>query len=459
MDLASYGYVEDEYFLSGSARVYSFGPARGDTTYIKVENAPYQDRILVRRPADPKAFSGTVLVEMMNNAFHMDVPEAGWGALYPYLLSRGDAWVGLTIRDVVLETLKNYDWERYASLSLANPIPRQQRGTIKNPYNFKVDPENENGLSYDIMSQVAALIRSDSPDNPFRGYDVRFVYATGASAGDMTTYAGFVHNYALLPNGRHVYDGLQIFMTGAPNTLNNEELNILAPHPLSIIDSAVPCFRILTLGDMLGKGGHPDWSALQRKEDQDDPVYRVYETAGAGLGIRRDIVVQQNRADSERSGARWKDRRVQLPFHAYPMQMILRACFDRLKRYCEFGILPPKADRLELTGTYPDMDFVLDEHGNAKGGIRSSFVDVPIARYNWDGTIDPFSKDELRKLYGNHNNYVIRVVEACQRQYREGFLLPEDALSVIQQAIDFDFDDDALADQATGRRGENTYGM
>jgi len=458
MDLSEYGYVEEEYLVSGEANVYSMGPRRGDTTYIKAENCPYTDRILVRKPENPKAFSGTVLVELMNYAFLMDNPQAGWGALHEYLLPRGDAWVGLTIRDSAITALKRFDEQRYSSLRIPNPVPTEERGTIGIAYNFKVDPDSENGLFYDITSQVGALIKSGGEDSPFKGYEVRYTYVTGASAGDLTTYAGFVHNYAKLPGGKPVYDGIQIFMTGAPANLNNEERNVLAPDPLCIIDSCVPTFRVLTLGDMLGKGGHPDWSYMQRREESNDPVYRIYETSGASLGIRTDRDTMMDRAGVEKIGGRWFEKRHNLPYHAFAMQYVLRATFDALKKYCEFGILPPKSRLLETTGNYPDVDFVLDEYGNVKGGVRSAFVDVPIASYEPNGKINPFSKEKLRELYGTHAEYVKRIAENCEKHIKEGFLLAEDAMTMIQYALEFNIDDDVFLDNMEGITGRSTYG-
>ncbi len=450
MDLSEYGYVEEEYFISGEANVYAYGPKRGDTTYIKAENCPYTNRILVRKPADPKNFSGIIVVEVMNNAFFMDNPQAGWGALHPYMLPRNIAWVGLTFRDHCFTTMKKYDPERYAPLYLPNPIPAEERGPLLGKaYGFKIDPDQENGLCFDILSQVAQLIRSGHEDSPFYGYDVRYLYATGATAGDMTTYAGFVHNYARQENGKTVYDGLQVYMTGAPSNLNNEEMNILGPDPMSVIDSVAPCFRVLTLGDMLGKGAHPDWSVLQRKDDEDDPVYRVYEISGAALGIRADNNFMMNKYDAERCGARFANMMPKRPYQHFPVQYMIRAAFVALRRYCEAGILPPKAERLQFTGSYPDMDFVLDENGNAKGGIRSSYVDVPIAAYSWDGVITPFSKEKLREMYGNHANYVKLVAENCMKHVKEGFLLKEDAMDVIRDALIYDFDNDEFIDSVT----------
>src|SRR5215472_18557604 len=49
LDLASRGYTEEEFILSGSANVYDWA-ADGSLT-VKTPNAPYADRILVRHPS------------------------------------------------------------------------------------------------------------------------------------------------------------------------------------------------------------------------------------------------------------------------------------------------------------------------------------------------------------------------------------------------------------------------
>ncbi|MDA1185528.1 MAG: alpha/beta hydrolase domain-containing protein, partial [Acidobacteria bacterium] len=62
MDLASVGYVEEEYFVSGSANVYDW--AADGSLSVKTPNAPYATRILVRRPVAGSRFSGNVIVEL-----------------------------------------------------------------------------------------------------------------------------------------------------------------------------------------------------------------------------------------------------------------------------------------------------------------------------------------------------------------------------------------------------------
>src|SRR5213593_1224746 len=64
--LTPLGYVEEEFFLSGTATGYtSAAPLRTDGRWTATpgSTAAYKTRILVRRPADGKRFNGTVLVE------------------------------------------------------------------------------------------------------------------------------------------------------------------------------------------------------------------------------------------------------------------------------------------------------------------------------------------------------------------------------------------------------------
>ena len=64
VDLAKSGYVETEFLVSGTANVYDW--AADGSISVKTPHAPYTGKILVRRPADPSKFSGTIVVELMN---------------------------------------------------------------------------------------------------------------------------------------------------------------------------------------------------------------------------------------------------------------------------------------------------------------------------------------------------------------------------------------------------------
>ncbi|WP_306370939.1 alpha/beta hydrolase domain-containing protein [Nocardiopsis sp. CC223A] len=57
-DLASYGYVEEEFIVSGTANRYGADSA--------VSEHPYRTRVVVRRTSDPRDWNGTALVEWQN---------------------------------------------------------------------------------------------------------------------------------------------------------------------------------------------------------------------------------------------------------------------------------------------------------------------------------------------------------------------------------------------------------
>ena len=174
VDLAKLGYVEEEFVISGTANVYNRG-TDGSLT-VKTANAPYTKRILVRRPANAAKFSGNVIVEPLENTRRFDWAFL-WAISHDYLTEHGDAWVGVTHNPQAIEALKTFSARRYASLSLANPTPNETCG----PQNTRSD--SEPGLKFDILSQVAALFKSNSSSDPMPGFNVQNVYGTSHTMG------------------------------------------------------------------------------------------------------------------------------------------------------------------------------------------------------------------------------------------------------------------------------------
>ena len=81
-------------------------------------------------------------------------------------------------------------------------------------------------------------------------------------------------------------------------------------------------------------------------------------------------------------------------------------------------------------------DLERDEHGNALGGLRSPYVDVPIAGYVASNPEDPegicgamtyFSREKVEELYGGVDGYLERFAEYTDRQAAEGWLTKTDA--------------------------------
>ena len=77
VNVAEYGYVEEEYLVSGLANVYAWKGTTGRPR-IKTKDAPYCTRVIVRKPKDPASFSGSVMVELMHGGMKVDNPNIGY---------------------------------------------------------------------------------------------------------------------------------------------------------------------------------------------------------------------------------------------------------------------------------------------------------------------------------------------------------------------------------------------
>ena len=97
-DLAGVGWCELELVAEGVAGSYTHEgelPPDGRWQLDDGPTAPYRTRVVVRRPVDPAAFSGTVVVEWLNVSSGLDA-NPDWTCLGPELLRTGVAWVGVS---------------------------------------------------------------------------------------------------------------------------------------------------------------------------------------------------------------------------------------------------------------------------------------------------------------------------------------------------------------------------
>src|ERR1700733_15394953 len=88
--LEAVGYVEQEFLVEGVARSFALAGERtsdGSWSVKEDAEAPYVTRRLVRRPADPAAFSGTIAVEWNNVSAGVDV-SPDWSQLQRELTGR-----------------------------------------------------------------------------------------------------------------------------------------------------------------------------------------------------------------------------------------------------------------------------------------------------------------------------------------------------------------------------------
>ena len=191
VDLAANGYVEQEYFASGTAATFKATsmPTDGRWSITPTTTASYKTRILVRRPEDPARFNGVVVVEWLNVSAGESAPD--WEYLSPTLMRDGYAYVGVSAQALGVSGGTSLLGEAAGS-GLVGAEPARY-GTLHHP--------GDQG-SFDIFAAAAAAVgtgRSGAVD-PLGGLDVRRVIATGASQSAMrlATYLNAVHRSAPL---------------------------------------------------------------------------------------------------------------------------------------------------------------------------------------------------------------------------------------------------------------------
>lgn len=431
------GYVEQEYFVSGKANVYTWN---GNEPAIRTADAPYTTRILVRMPAKAARFSGIVWVEPLNPTLGIDLDRM-WQLHYAQILRDGDAWVGITSKPNTIAALKSFDPVRYGALSMANPLPPEQQTCGLLPgqpgFNLNTSRLTENGLIWDIISQVGALLKSKTHSNPLPSA-ARVVFGegwsqTGGYAQRYLSTFGPLNNV----NGKPVYDGWMVGGPTGPSPINQCEPVSAATDPRQQIKpNGVPVLSFRTESD--------SFSFNYRRADGDTPndQYRLYEMAGTS---HDSATIYQNfppDADVIRAGITPVTTAVcgfvppSVP-NDLPYEYFFNAGAENLKMW-RLGIRPPTADRFVYNGT----TIARDQYGNALGGLRSPYVDAPAARYSlppggacpYIGIKTPLSQTQLDALYSSHGAYVKAVSLGTLTLVRNRFVLATDAARIIKEA-------------------------
>jgi Alpha/beta hydrolase domain len=385
-DLASAGYVEQEFYISGNADAYN------TTGALVGSDIPYKSRIIVRRPVNPARFNGTVLLEWQNVTAGYDL-DALWSI---HAMRAGYAWVGVSAQRVGVDQLAGWSPTRYGELDVTGG--RQ----------FLTDQ-----MSYDVYSQAAKAIRSPQGVDPMGGLDVDTVLAIGASqsAGRMTIYYN-----SILPQIESVFDGYGFIVGSAPTRVDDE-----------------PVFQVLSETDVRSPNQRPDTNQFRR-----------WEVAGAAHSGWNGRVYRAPLQERD-LGAVPEYNCAQPPFSRVPLHHVTAAAYDHLARWAKGGAPPPIADPIVFN---PDNTKARNELGLALGGIRLSQVDVPIALNTGDnggesfcilfGTHIPFSNATLDELYKNHGRYVSAVTKVDNRNVRDGFIVGADARENHIEAVHSD---------------------
>lgn len=440
--LDRYHYLEEEYFFTGTANVYGKGET-GDMTIVAPE-APYTNRFVVRRPADPAAASGRVVVEIVNSSSYMDI-DRSWVLTCEQLMRNGDIYVGVTSKPITMKTLRKFDPQRYAPLNWGNPrkclLPAEALGNFEGASR----PETEDGLFWDMLTDLGLACRGK---NCFLGgAPVKRVYLMGwsQSGGYMVAYTNWFARKRYEAGLTPVFDGMFSMGPGPSVTpaLNQEESMRIDQGEATVQFSNVPYYTVHTESENAGLG-----TCQTRIPDSDDPqlLYRITEIAGA----THDSVFSMDDYYRDRTDQRSTSVFLTYPGYEpnpnnFPYQLAYHAGLMHLYDWVEQGVTPPKNDPIPVRA---DLENETDENGNARGGWRLPEIELPVCTYKRTATPLkpgfstllygcelPFSAEKLRRLYGSLANYRALVRGRAQQAVAERRLVAEDLDYCVEHAV------------------------
>jgi hypothetical protein len=441
-DIASVGYVAEEFFISGTAASYSSAAKLspdGRWSATASGAADFTTRMVVLTPADRARFNGTVLVEWLNVSGGIDAP-AVWMMAHREIIRAGYGYVAVSGQRVGVEggvnmmgidmSLKSQDPGRYSAL--------------RHP---------GDAYSYDIFSQAGRLVRDGQRDDILRGLRAEHIIAVGESQSALflTTYINAVDPLA------QVYDGFLVhsrFGPAAPldggsifDALESNMSQAVAFRP----DLRVPLVTIITETDLFG-GPRQGYYGARQPDNQRLRVWEIAGTAHAdnytiqvapidtGSAALTDIVAAY--APTNMLMGQQLDHCINFaPQHHY----VLQAALSQLCQWVQTGQPATSAVPIELSDAELPQP-ILDANGLARGGVRTPWVDVPIARTSGAGSEEstmssifgsgePFDAATVDRLYpGGAADYLERFTAALDSSIQSGFILAADREEILQLA-------------------------
>jgi hypothetical protein len=352
----------------------------------------YKTRVVVRRPVDRARFSGLVLAESMHPSGN------AWMFHFTHRYSMTAGHVGLDILTSTHVPFVEFNPDRYKDLQV---LP---------------------GQAAEILAQVGALVKSAHPGNPLAALPVRTMVLAGtsASAGVLVSYLP-AHRAYRLPDMKPVFDGFMPTSNGA-----------------AIAQTDVPMIQVPTMTEVAS-------GVVTARQDGDGPgdQFRVYEFAGMAHIDSRDA-------------AAYYPNPCKLPISRFPMAAYMSVALHHLWQWVDAGTVPPRADRILIDRNVAGDGslMALDEHGNARGGIRNPYVDVPVMKYGVrnEGAVPPIPDahpfvavrgeaaqnqlcglagyelplppEQLRRMYKSPKEYQARVARRLDELTKQGWSLP-----------------------------------
>ncbi|HXW35766.1 MAG TPA: alpha/beta hydrolase domain-containing protein [Acidimicrobiales bacterium] len=413
LDLAANGYMEQEFFASGTASTFeaTSSPRNGKWSIAPTGSAFYRTRILVRRPEEASHFNGTVVVEWMNVSGGESAPD--WDYLNPELMSDGYAYVAVSAQALGVEGGRPLLGQS-AGKGLVQEEPSRY-GTLQHP---------GDQYALDMFAQIGKAV-SSGRDSVLGDLHPKHIVAVGESqsAFFLTTFADTLQPLT------DAFDGIFIHSragTAAPldgtSVISNPSTNGLRIRT----DLNVPVFMFETQTDVTLLGFA---AALQPNTDR----IRTWEVAGTS---HADAYVVGGAAGILGCTAQINDG---------PQHIVVQAAFAAFNKWVDDGTPPPSPAPFKLESTNPPV-LALDSHGNVIGGVRTPAVDVPVSTLSGEapvgsnaicslfGSTTPFNEETLVSLYHNKSGYLASYESSLDKAIAGGFILLADRAGLIAQA-------------------------
>jgi hypothetical protein len=201
-DLPANGYVEQEFLASGTASAYDpAGEAGSDGRWAAKAGgtASFCTRVVVRRPADPARFSGTLLLEWLNVSGGFDA-DPDWAFVHEEIFRQGHAYAAVSAqaRGVL-----------GGKAQPGFPLPPSPGLRASEPVRYGSLAHPGDQYAFDIFGQIGRALKAASP--ALGGLVPARVLALGdsQSAVYLTSYINAVH--PLSP----AFDGFLVNSRGA----------------------------------------------------------------------------------------------------------------------------------------------------------------------------------------------------------------------------------------------------
>lgn len=444
-DSIAEGYEVEERFLSGTAKRYetTMAPGRdGKWTLKEAGTAAYKTRLVVVRPKDASKFNGSIVVEWLNVSGGSDgAPD--WNYLHREILRSGYAYVGVSAQKIGLD-------------GGATAFPGVQPIKLADPARYGSLVHPGDAYAFDIFSQAGRVVKQSARNALLGDLKVKQVLADGESqsAGFLTSYVNGVD-----PLDR-IYDGFLIhsrFAGAAPLdgdylTGMQGQTSSLAKMPVHIrADVRVPVLMFITETDLMApfRGYH---SARQA----DGPHIRTWEVAGtahadsyilSGAALDTGEAPIASLAKAFQPSIDFFGQTLDKPMNAAPQHhYTMQAALSQLDKWVRSGTPPASRPRLKMSDATGTAGLQLDDWGNAKGGIRSPWVDVPTSKLSGlgqptggfaflFGSTEPFDAAKLGQLYpGGLAEYLQKFEKALDAAIAAHDILPADRQEILALA-------------------------